>query len=544
MKKIFALVVIFAFNLLISNAQTFIIQEGFENGFPSDWENYDVDADGHTWMILDWEEDGYNPHSGNACVVSASYDFDDEELTPNNYLVLPAVIIPSDLNSSNSVALRWWVAAQDGNFPADHYEIYISTTGNQVSDFNSSAVYTETISTDMWQQRSLDLTSYIGQTIYIAFVHNHCEDEFVMKLDDIEVSYFTEPTILCGAEEIDFGYVVVGEQSRNKEFTLMSALLEQGITLSVDPPFEISPCGASFSQELVVLANSNSTIRVRYTPTSAGTDVATLNITSGDLALTVALRGMGVDCSAQALPFHEDFEAEVSPCWTNSDFDQDGMTWFWVNDGYGHESNGCYVSMSYDTEEWEDIMPNDWLITPLLSIPANGAYLSWWAAAYAEEWPENTYDVLISTTGTGPGDFTSIYSETMETETFQQRSLDLSAYANQNIHIAFAHHTNTEETADSYGLAIDDIVVEAGTGISDNIVKDEILLYPNPVSDVLNISSVEGCDIVIYNMMGQVVHQEESSNDTIQVDTHAYAAGTYFVQVKGEKNCVKRFVVR
>lgn len=544
MKKIIALAVSLIATLLISNAQTFILQEGFENGIPSSWGNIDADGDGHSWMALDGEEDGYNPHSGNGCVASASYDFEDEGLAPDNYLITPAVSIPSELTSNHRVMLQWWVAAQDGNFPADHYEIYISTTGSTAGDFTSPAVYTETISTDTWIHRYLDLTPYIGQTIYIAFVHNRCEDEFVMKLDDIEVSYFTEPTLVVEVEELDFGDIIVGHQSRRQSFAINSAFLSEEITLTVNPPFEISPCGSSFTQNLSFPANSFSTVYVRFIPDAAGSISGSLNITSGDIALSVNLLGNGVDCTAQLLPFREDFEDEVSPCWTNSDFDEDGMTWMWMDDGYGHESDGYYVSMSYNTDTWEDIMPNDWLITPQLAIPVNGAQLSWWAAAYAEDWPENTYDVLISTEGTGPGDFYSIYSETMTTEQFQQRTLDLSAYANQSIYIAFAHHTNTEETADSYGLAIDDIVVEAGTGIHDIAVTADILLYPNPVSDVLNIGFVKGCDIVIYNVTGQVIHHAKPMDDTIRIDVNTYAAGTYFVQAKGEKNCVKRFVVR
>ena len=476
-------------------------------------------------------------------MASASYDFDDGALTPNNFLVTPAIAIPSDLSSDNNVALWWWVAAQDGNWPSDHYEIFISTTGNTVADFTSPAVYTETISTNEWLLRYLDLTPYIGQTIYIAFVHNNCEDEFVMKLDDIEVLYFTEPTIIAWTDEIDFGDIVVGEQSASQSLMVYSALLDAELTLSVASPFEISPCGSSFTQQLTVYSNTYSTVRVRYAPVSPGVDVGVLSIRSGDLVRNVTLRGTGVDCSALSLPFHEDFEEDVSMCWTNSDFDEDGKTWMWMEDGYGHESNGYYLSLSYDDENWVDIMPNDWLITPQLAIPSEGAHLTWWSAAYVNDWPENTYDVLISTEGTGPGDFYSIYSETVTSETYQQHTLDLGAYANQNIYIAFAHHTNTEETADSYGLVIDDIVVEAGTSIYDFEVNEDILLYPNPVRDVLNISSVQGCEVLICNMLGQILRRVDAAVDEIQINTQSFAPGTFFVQVKGEKNCVKRFVV-
>ena len=544
MRKLFAFAIIVITTFFASNAQTYLLQEGFENGLPSSWGNFDVDGDGHSWVVLDWEEDGYNPHTGNACITSASYDFEDEELTPENYLITPAISIPAGLAVENNVALRWWAAAQDGNFPADHYEVYISTTGNAVADFTDPAVFMETLYTDQWIQQSLNLTSYIGQTIYIAFVHNECEDEFVMKLDDIEVSYFTEPAIVCGADELDFGNVLVGEISREQQFPIISALLDDNLTLTVTPPFEISPCGASYSQHFSVPANTGTTIFVRYSPVTAGNDVGSVNIVSGDISVSVILHGIGVECSARELPFYEDFESDVNQCWTNSDFDEDGMTWMWMDDGYGHESDGYYVSMSYDTEEWEDIMPNDWLITPQLAIPADGAHLSWWVAAYAEDWPLNTYDVLISTEGTGPGDFYSIYSETTTTETYQQRTLDLSAYANQYIHIAFAHHTNTEQNGDSYGLVIDDIAVNAGVGINENISAESIRIFQNPASDVLNICAVKGCEILICNMLGQILYQTKADGEDVQIDTRSFAPGTYLVQIKGMKNCVKRFVVK
>lgn len=543
MRKICVLIIALISTLVVSNAQTYIFQEDFENGIPSSLRNYDVDGDGYSWLILGWEN-GYGPHAGDHCVASASYDFDDGPLTPNNFLVTPAITIPSDLSSDNSVALWWWVAAQDGNWPSDHYEIYISTTGNTVDDFSSQAVYTETISTSDWLLRYLDLTPYIGQTIYVAFVHNNCEDEFVMKLDDIEVLYFTEPTILAWVDEIDFGDVIVGERSESRTISIYSTFLDGELTVSVAPPFEVSPCGSSYTQQLTVYSNAHSTVRVRFSPTAPGDFEEILSARSGVLSRNITLRGTGVDCSARALPFYEDFEDEISMCWTNSDFDEDGMMWTWMDDGNGHSSNGYFLSLSYDTEEWVDIMPNDWLIAPQLAIPGSGAHLTWWAAAYVQNWPENTYDVLISTEGTGPGDFHSIYSETVTSETYQQRTLDLSAFANQNIHVAFAHHTNTQENPNSYGLVIDDITVEEGAGISDNAVEETVMLYPNPVRDVLNIRFVKGSDVMICNMLGQVLHQEKAVGDEIVIDTQHYAAGTYFVQVKGEKNCVKRFIVR
>ena len=84
-----------------------------------------------------------------------------------------------------NIDFAWWVAAQDPNYPADHYEVKVSTSAT-MSTFTS--VYDETIASGDWEERTVNLNNYAGQTIYIAFVHNNCTDNFRMKIDDISVT--------------------------------------------------------------------------------------------------------------------------------------------------------------------------------------------------------------------------------------------------------------------------------------------------------------------------------------------------------------------
>jgi hypothetical protein len=66
--------------------------------------------------------------------------------------------------------------------------------------------------------------------------------------------------------------------------------------------------------------------------------------------------------------------------------------------------------------------------------------------------------------------------------------------------------------------------------------ENEFVLYPNPVKEVLNISSknqTEISSIEIYNIVGQVVIAIPNSTKTIDVSN--LKTGTYFIKVNTEK---------
>ncbi len=63
------------------------------------------------------------------------------------------------------------------------------------------------------------------------------------------------------------------------------------------------------------------------------------------------------------------------------------------------------------------------------------------------------------------------------------------------------------------------------------VAQKAISVYPNPTFGTLNIENVEGSEIQIINMMGQVVENIENANMVNTVDMSKYANGTYFVKV-------------
>ena len=535
MKKIITLALFFCACIFATHAQTILMSEGFESGLPETWNNIDHDGDGFSWEILTMDEDEIPTHTGNGCIASASYDYEeDEALEPDNYLITPAITIPDNLTAANMPLLSWWVAAQDPDYPADYYEVRISTTGNSASDFSASAVYAEILSTNEWTMHTVDLRNYIGQTIYIAFIHTNCSDEFIMKLDDIAVLYFDTPSIVTTPDVLDFGSVMINTTSASMPVNVISALLDGTISVSCEAPFSISINNNNFSTSQSMTANVSTSLFVRYEPTAEGTHEGVITLTNGTTTATINVNGRAVNCdNALQLPFFENFESEITPCWTLRDADHDGMNWMWMNDGYGHESDGYYISYSYDEEEWEDLMPNDWLITPRIAIPSTGAHINWWAAAYDEAFPDNSYEVRVSTTL----DFENsevIYSDMLTTDEYGQRFANLTGFEGQEVYIAFVHNTNTNLYEESYALVIDDIRIEEGVGIEENTCSPALSVYPNPATQMLNIKG-EGFDhCMVVNALGQTVVSEPMVNGELRLNISHLSNGVYFVKCSGD----------
>ena len=168
--------------------------EDFEAGtLPTGWVVYDVDGDSYQWDNTAVEFDVFEAHSGLYCMTSASYRNDAGALTPDNYLVTPAI----DVTATSE--LKFWVAPQDVAYSAEKYFVKISTTGNAVADFTTTLH--EGVPTTEWSEVSVDLSTYGGQTVYIAFRHAECTDNYFLKLDDVSVSNtasraaFTAPAV-------------------------------------------------------------------------------------------------------------------------------------------------------------------------------------------------------------------------------------------------------------------------------------------------------------------------------------------------------------
>lgn len=167
----------------------------FEDGWQG-WQVIDADGDGYTWKWAN-NSGGYNGHNGSvATIISESYSNDLEAaLYPDNYLVSP-----QRYSISNGGKISFYVCAQDADYPAEHYGIAISTASNPTAN-SFVTIWEETLSAKVrsgdivrgnrtqgnWYLKTINLSAYAGQTIWIAIRHFNCTDQFVINVDDITI---------------------------------------------------------------------------------------------------------------------------------------------------------------------------------------------------------------------------------------------------------------------------------------------------------------------------------------------------------------------
>jgi hypothetical protein len=105
-------------------------------------------------------------------------------------------------------------------------------------------------------------------------------------------------------------------------------------------------------------------------------------------------------------------------------------------------------------------------------------------------------------------------------------------------------------TYNSGGWELDYIAHFSTTSVKEN-EPGELVIYPNPVSNLLTISSrsndAEDIDFTILNSMGQVVQTHKQAkvfgNYDLQFDLSGVPAGVYFVQLKtGQQVITRRFI--
>jgi hypothetical protein len=137
---------------------------------------------------------------------------------------------------------------------------------------------------------------------------------------------------------------------------------------------------------------------------------------------------------AIAGPLNEGFEGSYPP-----------EGWLVVNnDGGNYEWEQTTVyehSGSYSTRchyETSSLRNDDWLITPKLSVVANDT-LGFWYRTYSSSYEESV-EVRLSTTTNALDQFTTVlFGGQVATSTWTEMKFDLTAYAGQDIYIAFVY---------------------------------------------------------------------------------------------------------
>ena len=216
---------------------------GVPNGsLPEGWTYIDSDGDGQNWYV--WVlnlEDG----TQQITLSSNSYLNNYGPLYPDNWIITPQITLGN--------VLRFDAWGQDAGYPAEHFQVYVSTTGTDVADF--VPVSEEIVTTGEKTNYEFDLSEYVGQMGYVALRHFNVSDQYILNVtnfylageeDDIPagdwivVNNVTPPYTMQGLEpetayEVEVQGILPGRATTEWTAPVPFVTLEQGDEPILEP---------------------------------------------------------------------------------------------------------------------------------------------------------------------------------------------------------------------------------------------------------------------------------------------------------------------
>lgn len=318
--------------------------EGFESGIPASWTVLNA-GDTNTWTTST-----FAPHSGltNALIVYSATPHDD-------YLVTPAITVVAGINDQ----LSFWAKSRDPLYP-EIVDVKLSTTTATAAAFTVTLIDNlAPPSGTVYYKYFVDLTAYVGQTVYIGF-HSTTTDMFVFEIDDVAsepIPTCVEPSMLSASNistnSADLSWTSGGtESSWNIQygasgFTLGTGTIVNGVT----NPYTLSGLAPASTLQYYVQASCGGALG---------------NSTwAGPFAFTTL-------CDTQNVPYALDFEEVTVPalplCTQN------------VNEGTGNNwvtaaapgSGFTTITLRYAYNASADA--NTWFFTNALNLTGGTSY--------------------------------------------------------------------------------------------------------------------------------------------------------------------------
>ena len=236
---------------------------------PIGWSMFDADGDGSAWN-LSW----FNNTPDGQYSAYHGYSWEHQD----GWLVSPQITIPEE----GFFYLSFWSLVGDAIY-YDKNSVLISTGSGNPADEDFIEVWTVEDVVETWAQHFINLESYAGEDIYIAFRYEG-ELAHYWVIDDISLGEEIDDSPVMNVSTLEINQTVGQGGSGTKSFKIMNDGI-QNLTFDMEIEFlegdswlTASPTSGS------IPAMSNQTISLTFDATGLdlGTYQANINITSND----------------------------------------------------------------------------------------------------------------------------------------------------------------------------------------------------------------------------------------------------------------------
>jgi len=360
--------------------------------------------------------------------------------------------------------------------------------------------------------------SVSGQTVIYPEPSNYPSD-FSTAVSGLSIDVtWTDAT----GDQLPTGYLILGEQTANPVFVIPT----DGIPVDNDMDWSdgkvavnvgygvgnylFSALSTNQAYSFIIFPFTNTGSNIDYK--NDGTPPQTSGTTSD---VTMILQE----------PFNSDLGVFSSYSVTG---DQE---WEWAD--YG-DPPGCAKGSGYSGGP---VVNEDWLISPELDL--EGFSNITFSFDHARNYGTNDgLEIVISSDYSGSGDpnnanwdlLTSSFSFPVTgTWTFMDAgTADITSYASDAVYLAYIY-TSTSDDAATWEIDNVEVLGIMSTGIIDNSMN-QIALFPNPASNLVNIESDSDGELSIYSIGGKLLVSNHVSIGNNSIDISELNAGLYIVR--------------
>ena len=472
-------------------------------------------------------------HSG-ANVASIKFD----TAAHNDFLVTPAITVTAGVNDR----LSFWVASYSASF-LENYNVMLSTgpvAPTVPADFTVTLKGT-TKAPNTWKKEVIDLTPYIGTTVYVG-LHAVDTDQFYLYFDDVVND--SAPTTVPSC-------------------TVLSAPADAATGITVRPGFAWNAAtGAELGYKLSVGTTSGGTDVLNAVPVNAlkydlPLSSAVLAANTKYYAKVVAYNAVGDATGCTETTFTTGANAYAPYCGphiSSTPTQLAPITSFTLNT-ITNDTDAAATSVGAFAVNETFLSSNITVLSDLTTIPFSltgiGITGNGWATSIFVDW-NNDGDFLDA----GESYFNTTASIKRSTTVSAANKVTLTgtlsipagtAFGVKRVRVKYnfsgttINGTLTTACTDMTNGQVEDYAIDYKEKVLavSNGTKEGLSIYPNPFQNVLKISDVKGVkSVVVSDVSGR---QVKSMAPSTELDLSALKTGLYIVTLQMEDGTVKSF---